>query len=91
MGVQTRFHDDEGKLVVERVQDVEPILEDAKRRGIEGRHGSKDFRHVASLPFVLIEKYCNDNGISFSEWMRNPVHVERMLQDRDLAYFRVAP
>ena len=62
--VQTRFHtDNDGRLIVERVQDVEPVLEDAKRRAIEGIHGSKEMRHVARIPKVLIEKYCKDNGL----------------------------
>lgn len=90
--LRTRFHPlNDGTLVIESVQDVEPIIEDAKRRHIEGLHGSKDMRHVARIPKVLVEKYCVDNGITLREWIIDPKHVERMLADRDLMHFRVAP
>lgn len=89
MDVQTRFHDDDGRLVVERVQDCEPVLESAKRLHNEGVHGSREMRHVARFPKVLVEKYCNQHGITLHEWLVNPVHAERMLNDPDLKYFRV--
>lgn len=86
-----RFHYDETdeKLIVESVQDCTPVLEQAKRLRNEGLHGSKDMRHVMRIPRVLVEQYCNVHGISVREWMVNPVHVERMLSDRDLSGFRI--
>lgn len=89
MTLQTRIHQEDGLTVFESVQDCTAIAEDAKARHREGLHGSKEMRHAASLPMVLIEKYCNDKGISFAEWMGNPVHVKTMLQDPALADFRV--
>lgn len=93
MELRQRFHFDEqtGATIIESVQDCEPIMEQAKRLSREGIHGSSEMRHVARLPFVIVEKYCNEHGITYQEWNKNPVHVERMLADPDLAYFRVAP
>jgi hypothetical protein len=46
-------------------------------------------RLAASFPDVLVERYCNQNGIEFSEFMQNPVHVKRMCADPDLSGFRI--
>jgi hypothetical protein len=89
--VQTQFQAQDGRLIVRREQDVEPILEAAKRAHREGVHGSRDLRHAASLPMVLVEKYCNDHAISFAEFMREPKHVKAMCNDPALAHFRIWP
>lgn len=91
MTVSTRAFadDDNGRLVIQRTQDVEPILESAKRMAIEGQHGSNDMRHAARLPMVLVETYCNTNGITFEEFMRDTKHVQRMINDPALASFRI--
>lgn len=88
--VSTKFHwDADGKVLIERVQDCTPILERATRLRNEGKHGSKEMRHVAHFPAVVVERYCNLNGISFHEFLANNVHIERMIADRDLSGFRV--
>lgn len=91
MSVQTRVVADpsEERLHVQRVQDVEPILEHAKARASSGLTGSADYWHMAELPMVIVEKYCNENGITFAEFMANTEHVRRMVNDPALAAFRV--
>ena len=87
--VNTEVHVSGGDLTINRVQDCEPILEDAKARHKEGIHGSSEMRHAARLPLVLIEKYCNDKGISFQEWSNNKAHIRAMLNDPALSHFRI--
>lgn len=82
----TKFHD-EG--VIERVQDVEPILNDCKVRHNENMHGSSDTRHAARIPNIIIEKYCNTHGITFHEFMNNEDHVRNLLNDPALSHFRI--
>lgn len=81
----------EGSLVVERFQDCTPILEHARALHNEGHHGSKEMKHAASLPFVVVEKYCNDHRITFQEFMSNREHIKRMLNDPSLKAFRIWP
>ena len=76
-------------LITGSVQDCTPFLENATQRRNEGIHGSGDMRHAASFPPVIVERYCNESGIEFSEFMSNPVHVKRMLGDPALSGFRV--
>lgn len=90
--VATEYHWDEadgGTLKVNRVQDCEPIIESVKI--LRDLTPSKEMRHVARIPAVIVEKYCNLAGIHFSEFMRNPDHLQRVLDDPDLRHFRIAP
>lgn len=78
-------------LVVKRIQDVDPVLRAvrAERATSGGRSKSGDMMHAATLPMVVIEQYCNANNLTFQEWMANPEHARRMLNDPALAAFRV--
>lgn len=80
LGQQEIFH---------RSQECGVILDDATRRRNEGLHGSSEMRHAARLPVVAVERYCNDAGISFSDFCANPEHARKMLNDPALAGFRV--
>ncbi len=92
-GLITRLHyDSDGdKLIAEAVQDVEPVMNFTKAFHLDGFHGRNDFRFAGSIPQVLIEKYCEDNGITFAEWMEDGEHQKRMLNDPDLSVFRIWP
>lgn len=88
--VATRYHvGDGGAAVIERVQDCTPIAEHATRLRLEGVHGSNEMRHAARWPMVIVERYCNDRGITFEEWVKDNSHARAMLNDPALASFRV--
>lgn len=89
--MHTRIAHEDGRTVVASTQDCEPLLERAATLRRERAYGSSDLRHVASFPQVLIEKYCNEHGIGFHEFMTDPAHIRRMLGDRDLSGFRIWP
>lgn len=88
-GVSTIFALEEGNLITGTEQDCTPIAEDAKARHNAGMFGSSEMRHAARLPGVLVEAYCNINGIDLHECMNNPVHFRRMLSDPALSSFRI--
>ena len=90
--IRTRWHDhgDEGAVVV-REQLVAPIVDDCKARSAAGLHGSADFKHVARIPAVVIEHYCNVHQVSFAEFTRNPEHIKRLVNDPAFADLRIAP
>lgn len=87
--VQTNLHEEEGTLIIHRVQDVQPIMEFAHKQQVSGHVGSKEMRHAASIPMVLVEAYCNDKGISFDQFMADPAHIKTMCNDPALKAFRV--
>jgi hypothetical protein len=90
--VQTLYHADGRQITIERVQDVEPILEDNKLlQTIEQR--SDWGRHVARVPNVVLEKWLNE------EWERGNISmqfgsdefyemVRRKLRDPEYRAFR---
>lgn len=87
--VKTEYILDGDDMHVKRTQDCEPVLDLTSSLRSIGSVGSSEMRHCAKFPAVLVEKYCNINGITFQEWMSNSVHVERMLADPDLKSFRI--
>jgi hypothetical protein len=87
--VQTLMHEEDGKTIFERVQDCTPIAEYAKSLHNEGLHGSSEMKHAAKIPKVVIERYCNDHGITFREWLNSEDHMRRMCNDPALSHFRI--
>lgn len=72
-----------------RVADLQAVADDcAGRRGV-GATGSSEMKHVARVPGFIVQKYINDNGITFAEFMRDPKHADRMLSDPALQAFRI--
>lgn len=88
---QTHIGLQDDTLVVKRTQDVDPVLRAvrAERAATGGRNKAGDMMHAARLPMIVIEQYCNANNLTFQEWMNNPEHARRMLNDPALAAFRV--
>lgn len=87
LGTQFHFHD--GAMTVQRSQDCTAIAEDAKARSSSGLTGSSEMKHAARIPLVMVEKYCNDNKIEFSEFMQNNEHIRRVLNDPAMSHFRI--
>jgi len=87
--IETKFHETTNGLVIERVQDCEPILKACKEKNNHRINQGKDIKLAASIPSVLVEKYINDKGITFSEFINNQAHIRTILNDPDLAYFRI--
>jgi hypothetical protein len=81
-------HED-GKLITGTIQDCTPILAEAQELHRTGQVGSSEMRHVAKLPVSLVETYCNQHGITFADWLKDPAHARRMTQDPDLSGFRI--
>ena len=68
-GIISQFHyDHDGDMsIVQRVQDVEPIIENNKRLRAEdkGYSSSRELRRVASIPLVVIERWMQEDGVNF--------------------------
>lgn len=76
-------------LLFVNMQDLKDTASACQSLHNEGKTGTSDLPYLAEFPAALIEKYCNDTGITFAEWMQNPVHTRRMLRDPALAHFRI--
>lgn len=85
------IHDDGGvrDLLYVETDQLKAVADVCIGRQNSGVTGSKDMPHLAEFPAALVEKYLVDAGITLHEWMNNPVHVKRMLQDPALSHFRI--
>jgi len=57
---------DEGVLI-ERTQDVEPIIDDVRERQSSGQVGSTEMRHVGRIPTVVLEDACQKLGVDMTD------------------------
>lgn len=81
--------DDNGNVVHEIKQDVEPHLQYCADLRSAGLTGSREMRLAASFPDAVVRTYCNQKGIDMVEFNRDRVHIRNMLQDPDLSKFRI--
>ncbi|MCW3539330.1 hypothetical protein [Burkholderia cenocepacia] len=91
--IETLVHidPDRDQTIIERTERFDGLLDLTAALRNEGIHGSSEMRHVAEIPGVIIESYCNTNGITFQEFMADPKHIKSICNDPDLSYFRIAP
>ena len=80
---------DDGLIVVKSMQDVQPILQTVKEKVEVGDVGTKDMKHAATIPMVIIENYMNRVGLTFQEFLRDKEHIKCLLNDKSLAGFRI--
>jgi hypothetical protein len=91
--IQTRFvEDSDGSLIVQRLADVEALLEANKALAAsgDGYTPSRELRRAASIPLAIIEKWRNELGVD----VLNPDHmpaVRRLLNSNEYAFLRTAP
>ena len=91
LDLHTKIAVQDDRMFVGRSQDCTAIAEYAQARQREGHHGDKEMKFAASLPYVIVEKYCNEKRITFAEFMGNREHIKRICNDPDNAAFRIWP
>ena len=79
------------QIVVQRSQDVEPIIEHlaALRQDSDGKSKTGELYHVGDIPMAVVETYLNENGVTFHEFIKDDTHIKRILMNPDFAKFRV--
>ena len=80
----------DGKLLLEKVQDVEPTIKQA--RALADIHGGRvdpDAYHVARVPVVVLERWMKKRGVTFADFQRDPLLVKELVNDPELRAFRV--
>lgn len=92
------YDDTEKRVVIGTHQDVTPILEANKRLQNQGDGGygpSRELRRVASVPFHILLKWCQDDGIKIRDYLRKPKAyskwLRRKIYDRDNFFVLTAP
>lgn len=80
----------DGDLHVERTQDVEPILDHNKEISGLQQPFAGAFRHVATIPLVILEKWMNEEGAPVMSMSKNEFarFVKKKLNDPDWRYLK---
>ena len=91
--MRTEYHSEGRRLTINRVQDVEPILEDNKRLQAEPQSRTVPFRHIARIPNVVLEKWFNEErarGNTTLRWGAAEFDklIQRKLKDPEWQYLR---
>lgn len=82
----------EDKLHIERVQDVQPILEANKRAYNDaGAFKSEVFNKKAEIPLVVLLQWLQTRGISYQEFMGDDAILRRFLNDTDNKFCLTRP
>lgn len=76
-------------LNVVRSQDEQPIIDTLKDMRDAGCTGSQDMRFAGHLPFLVVEKYLQQHGISMREFILDDTHLVRIMNDPDYKMLRV--
>lgn len=89
-GISSVFlhEEQDGKVAIETVTDVEPVIERAKALHNAGRTktGMGD-RHVASVPIAVLDAWARKRGLLFQNVMQDQSLMTQFLQDPDHSYF----
>jgi hypothetical protein len=88
-GTSTTIALEDGNLITGTTQDCDPILDHVAHLRREGLTGSSDMRLAASVPYAVVEKYCNDSGITFREFSGSETHKIAFLNNPDYRALRV--
>jgi hypothetical protein len=89
--VQTWMAEEDGQTIIKRSQDCTAILEQCHELRATGAGTSTtgDGHWAGRIPAAEVEKYINEHGITFREFIGNPVHVQRYLNDPDHKLLRI--
>jgi hypothetical protein len=69
--------------------ELHAVADTCKALHNEGLTGDGDMKVLAHIPDIVVEKWLNDHGITFAEFMRSKEVRAKMLNDPDLSAFRV--
>jgi len=95
--IRTHTHDEaSGTSFIHSVQDIAPFKEanrEMRNSGGDGYTGSRAMKHVATIPHIMIDKWCQEDGLTRVQFQRmrgkeKAAYIRRKLNNPDYAYMR---
>jgi len=89
-GIRERMLEQDGKLIIQRSQDIQSLIDDNKRIAAEApsMHGDAKFRFAGRIPAVIAEQWSRECGANIGT-KEFALYCKRKLMDGDFAAFRV--
>lgn len=90
--IETLETTDGANFTLHRVADVEPVLEANKRMQRDnptGMGASREWQHIAEIPVIVYEKWCQDHGCDVLA-LENKDLLKRLLNDPDWRWLRTS-
>lgn len=85
--IRETHHADGDRLIINRQQDVQFLMDDNHRLAME-THRKSDMRLAGRVPMVIMEQWMRECGASLGSPELN-AYVKRKLMDGEFARFRV--
>lgn len=88
--IETRLHGTgDGRIVIERIQDVEPIL-DLNKALQNTPQRTESFRHIGTIPNIILERWMNESDENILRMSSKDFDrfIHRKLRDPDWAWLR---
>lgn len=82
---------DDYTVVKQTVHGLSDLLEYNHALRESKSYGDKDMKLVGHIPGEVLQQYCMVNNVPWDQIFSDPTHIKRIMNDPDLAYFRVAP
>lgn len=89
-GIRERMVEQDGKLYVDRYQDVTSLIEQNKIEAeiMPSMYGEAAWRKVGSIPFTLAEAWSKECGANIGT-KEFALYAKKKLMDGDFAAFRI--
>lgn len=65
------------------------IVDAVKARHNAGEFGSREMRYLGEVTPMMLQTYCDKNGIAWDVAMQDPAHFRRILNDPENSNMRV--
>lgn len=95
MKVGEKVYEEDGKLIIKKSHDFTPVLERMKqirRDGViamdGGKSTSEETRFIGSIPLVLMEQWCKEEGVKWDDVHARGEVVKRKILSGDFDAFR---
>lgn len=89
-GIHERMIEQDGKLLVQRRQNVSDLIDKNKAEAdiLPSMHGDAAIRKVGSIPFTVAEQWARECGASIGS-KEFTAYCKKKLMDGDFAAFRI--
>lgn len=91
MSIEEKYKYDhaEDKLIVERTQDINPVLKHVEQAKEVGTYTEGLGYYAGTIPAIVIEQYMKEFGVSYMDFIKDSTHIHRIMNDPDYKKFRV--